>query len=167
VERLSRDSSLAAAARDLRSPRTGLLGQGLRFVMTGGVVALVYLITTTVLAEFVGLPFQLALAIGFCVGLVVHFTLQRVFVWVHHEEFALPLHQQVGRYLLVAAIQYGLTAASTALLPSLLGWPTETVYLVTVAVLVTTNFLVFRFAIFHAKPSPAIANPPARVARAE
>ena len=82
----------------------------------------------------------------------VHFTLQRLFVWTHHEEFALPLSHQIGRYLFVAAAQYGVTAASTALLPSALGLPTEVVYLATVAVLLVVNFLVFRNAIFHAKP---------------
>jgi putative flippase GtrA len=166
VERSARESSLATIRDRRRMQRSGIVGQGVRFAMSGGVVALVYLVTTTLLAEAVGLPFQAALAIGFSVAIAMHFTLQRVFVWVHHEEFALPLRQQVGRYLIAAVLQYGLTAASTAFLPSLLGVPTETVYLVTVAVLGTTNFLVFRFAIFHAEPAPAIASP-ADVAHAE
>jgi putative flippase GtrA len=137
--------------RVLKAPESGLLGQGVRFGLAGGTVALVYLASTTILAEVAGLPFQMALAIGFCLGLVVHFTLQRLFVWAHHEEFALPLHQQLGRYLIVAAMQYGVTAASTGLLPSALGVPTELVYLATVAVLLSANFLLFRNGIFHAK----------------
>jgi len=143
--------------RTLRAPESGLLGQGVRYALAGGTVALVYLLTTLLLAEVVGLPFQAALAIGFCVGLMVHFSLQRLFVWTHHEEFALPLHHQAGRYLLVAGIQYGVTVASTSLLPPLLGIPVEVVYLATVAVVVCANFLVFRHGIFHASsaaPSP-------------
>lgn len=140
------------AARHLGSPSSGLLGQGVRFALAGGSVALVYLTTTTVLANVVGMPFQAALAIGFCVGLMVHFTLQRVFVWTHHEEFALPLHHQLGRYLVLAGAQYGVTAASTSLLPAILGVSTEIVYLATVAVIVSINFLVFRHGIFHSKP---------------
>jgi putative flippase GtrA len=136
----------------LREPESGLLGQGVRFALSGGAVAVVYLATTTVLASVVGLPFQAALAIGFSVAIAVHFTLQRLFVWTHHEEFALPLGHQVGRYLIVAAVQYGVTAASTALLPSALGISTEIVYLATVAVVLSVNFLVFRHGIFHAKP---------------
>jgi putative flippase GtrA len=97
------------------------------------------------------MPFQVALAIGFCVGLAVHFTLQRMFVWTHHDEFALPLHHQAGRYLIAAAVQYGVTAASTALLPGVLGVDTEVVYLATVLVVLSTNFLVFRNGIFHTK----------------
>jgi putative flippase GtrA len=139
--------------RALREPDPGILRQGLRFAVAGGIVAVVYLTTTTVLAEVFGLPFQAALAIGFCAGLLVHFTLQRLFVWTHHQEFALPLHYQVGRYLIVAAAQYGVTVAATALLPSALGVSAESVYLVTVAVVVSTNFVVFRYGIFHAKPA--------------
>ena len=140
-----------ALSRALREPDPGIARQGFRFALAGGAVTLVYLTTTTVLAEVFGVPFQVALAIGFCVGLVVHFGLQRLFVWTHHEEFALPLHHQVGRYLAIAAVQYGVTAASTALLPSALGVSTELVYLVTVVVVVCTNFLIFRHGIFHAK----------------
>jgi putative flippase GtrA len=153
-------SHILSAGRSLRSPDSGLLGQGMRFALAGGTVALVYLTSTTVLADVVGLPFQAALAIGFCLGLIVHFTLQRVFVWTHHEEFALPFHHQVGRYLVVAAAQYGVTAASTSLLPTILGVSTEIVYLATVAVVLSVNFLVFRHGIFHSKT--AATEPTAR-----
>lgn len=136
----------------LRGPESGLLGQGVRFVLSGGTVALVYLATTTILAEVLGTPFQLALAIGFSLGLLVHFTLQRMFVWANRTEFALPLRQQVARYLIVALCQYGITAASTALLPSALGISAELVYLATVAVVLCANFLIFRHGIFHTRP---------------
>jgi putative flippase GtrA len=140
--------------------RSGLLLQGARFALAGGIVSLVYLATTTLLADVAGLPFQAALAIGFSLAIAVHFTLQRVFVWTHHEEFALPLRHQVGRYLAVAALQYGVTAASTGLLPSALGVSTELVYLVTVAVVLSVNFLVFRHGIFHGKSQAVAPGPP-------
>jgi putative flippase GtrA len=110
----------------------------------------VYVLTTTLLADFAGLPFQLALSVGFCVAILMHFTLQRVFVWVHREEFALPLHHQAGRYVLFAGMQYVFTSASTSLLPSTLDLPTEAVYLGTVAILASANFIIFRNRIFHA-----------------
>ena len=125
------------------------MGQGVRFAVAGGLVALFYLTTTTLLAEVFDVPFQLALIIGTATALVAHFTLQRLFVWVHHEEFALGLHAQVRRYLLVAAVQYALTAASTAVLPQALGVPVTPVYLVTAVTLAAANFLVFRGGIFH------------------
>jgi putative flippase GtrA len=126
-----------------------LLRQGLRFVLAGGTVATVYLLTTTLLSVVVGAPFQVALAVGFFTALAVHFTLQRGFVWAREEEYALPLHHQVGRYLIVCVTQYGVTATSTALLPGVLGLPTEVVYLVTVISLLPVNFVIFRLGIFH------------------
>jgi putative flippase GtrA len=136
----------------LASPDSGRVGQGIRFVITGGVVAVVYMTTTLVLSAVVGVPFQVALVTGYVLGLCVHFTLQRVFVWVHHEEFVLPLHQQGLRYLLVAGVQYGVTAAATAMLPSALDLSEEAVYVVVVAVVTAANFLVFGSRVFHARP---------------
>jgi putative flippase GtrA len=153
-----RSAGIRRLARALRAPDPGILRQGIRFALAGGTVALVYLTTTTVLAEVFGLPFQAALAIGFSVGLLVHFTLQRLFVWTHHEDFALPLHHQVGRYLTLSAAQYGVTAASIALLPAALNVSAEAVYLATVAVLVSANFLVFRHGIFHARAAASEQN---------
>lgn len=141
---------MSGIARRLIGPDSGTLGQGARFALTGCVVALVYLSTTTLLASVAGVPFQIALPIGFCLGLVVHFTLQRLFVWAHRTRFALSLGHQVGRYLTVAGAQYGITAASTSLLPAALGLPTEAIYLVTFAILASTNFIVFRHGVFHA-----------------
>ncbi len=135
---------------DLRSPDSGTLGQGVRFALVGCVVGLVYLATTTVLADVFAVPFQIALAIGFAASVCVHFTLQRLFVWVHHAEFALGFSEQVGRYLLIVSAQYVLTATSTALLPSVTGMPVTFVYLATVFALAGVNFLFFRNGVFHA-----------------
>src|SRR6202167_464742 len=135
--------------RRLLTPASGLLGQGTRYALAGAFVGLVYVLTTTFLAVVVGLPFREALAIGFALQLAVHFTLQRTFVWVHEEEFALPIRHQTGRYLAVAGAQLGLTAASTSLLPAVLGVSAEVVYLGTVALLTTVNFLLFRNVVFH------------------
>jgi choline kinase/putative flippase GtrA len=133
--------------------RSGLLGQGTRYALAGCVVALVYLLTTTALATLLHLPFELALAIGFCAGISVHFTLQRKFVWTDRGAFALPLRHQTARYVVAAGTQYALTALGTSLLPAALGLPVEAVYLAIVAVLISTNFLVFRNIVFHPEPS--------------
>jgi putative flippase GtrA len=134
-----------------RLRHSGLLRQGARYLLAGGAVTTVYLGITTVLADVGGLHFQIALAIGACSGLLVHFTLQRFFVWAHHDGYALPLRHQVVRYLVFAGIQYGLTAASTSILPAALGLPIYLVYFGTVALLVSMNFLVFRNVVFHPK----------------
>jgi putative flippase GtrA len=135
--------------------RAGLVGQGLRFVLVGGVVSLVYLSVTTVLAVVVGLPFQAALLSGYGIALSVHFTLQRFFVWGHAKkaEYALSLHSQLGRYMFMSGTQYGATVASTSLLPSKLGLSTEAVYLMTAPVVTSANFLMYRSGIFHVRSS--------------
>ncbi|MGA2320235.1 MAG: GtrA family protein [Solirubrobacteraceae bacterium] len=144
--------SVRGTIKHLRSPHSGLLGQLVRFGLAGGSVALLYITVTTVLSQVLDVPFQLALAIGFTSGLLLHFTLQRVFVWTHHEEFALALRHQVRRYLTMAAAQYGVTAASTAVLPGALGVSNEIAYLMTMVIVTTAGFLLMRFVIFHAEP---------------
>lgn len=138
-----------AFLRDIRSPDWGLAGQGIRFALAGSAVAVVYVGVTTLLHGAFAVPFQIALAIGFVVGVVLHFTLQRVFVWRHHERFALAAPHQAVRYLCVCGTQYGLTALSTSQLPDLLGLPVEVVYIATMLSLAALNFLLFRGRVFH------------------
>jgi putative flippase GtrA len=131
----------------------GQFGRGIRFLITGALVMVVYVTTTTVLAQVMGVTFQVAIATGYVVGLCVHFTLQRTFVWANQEQFVLSIHQQAGRYLLWAGLQYGTTAIAVAVLPSLLDLPTQLVYFGVVAVVTAANFLVFGNKVFHAGPS--------------
>jgi putative flippase GtrA len=135
--------------RDVRSTRWGVYGQGFRFALSGALVALVYATATTLLHEALGFPFELALAIGYVLSAVVHYTLQRIFVWRHAEQFALRAHRQLVRYLCVSGSQYGLTALATARLPGLLGVPVEAVYLVAIFSLAVINFVIFRTHVFH------------------
>jgi putative flippase GtrA len=144
-----------SAARHLASPDAGRVGHGVRFAIAGAVVTVVYVTTTTLLVQVFGVDFQVALATGYLLGLCVHFTLQRVFVWVHHAEFVLSLRQQAGRYLLLAALQYGLTAAAVAVLPSRLGLSQQLVYFGAVLVVTAANFLIFGSRVFHAGRAPA------------
>lgn len=128
--------------------------QGFRFALAGAIVFLVYVGTTTVLAEIVGVPFETSLAIGFAVAIGTHFSLQRLFVWRNAAAFALPLHHQLVRYGAVAGLEYGLTALMTATLPHALAVSPEVVYLPTVLGLSAANFLVFRSRIFHVAVDP-------------
>jgi putative flippase GtrA len=136
--------------RDVRSTRWGVYGQGFRFALSGALVAVVYATATTLLHGALGLPFELALAIGYVLSAVVHYTLQRIFVWRHAEQFALQAHRQLVRYLCVSGSQYGLTALATARLPGLLDVPVEAVYLVAIFTLAVINFIIFRTHVFHA-----------------
>jgi putative flippase GtrA len=143
-----------ALRRNLELLRTdAVLAQGVRFALCGAFVSLVYLATTTLLAEVSHLRFQIALVIGWTAAISVHFTLQRTFVWKRRSGFALPFPHQVGRYLLVAVSQLAVTAATTTVLPSALGVPAEAVYLATAALVTLVNFLVFRNRVFHGEPA--------------
>jgi putative flippase GtrA len=144
-----RRQRVTAAVRYFRSPDSGLPGQGVRFVIAGGAVAVFYLALTTTLADGFEVPFQIALAVGYCSAVAVHFTLQRYFVWVHRRGFALLARQQAGRYLLVSGLQYGLTAAVTSLVPKEFGFPVTPVFLVTAVMITVLNFLFFRARVFH------------------
>jgi putative flippase GtrA len=132
-----------------------LLGQGFRFALSGGIVALVYMTVTTLLHAVMDLPFQVALAIGYVTSASVHYTLQRVFVWRHDGRFALAAHRQLARYLCVSGSQYALTALLSAQLPAPLGVPVEAVYLVSALTLAVVNFLIFRSRVFHAGEADA------------
>jgi putative flippase GtrA len=142
---------VSTRAQRLLTPEAGLLGQGARFIVNGCATAAVYLLSTTLLALVVGLAFEVALAIGYCLAICFNFTLHRRFVWVHHEGFALPLVHQLGRYVSIAGAQYGVTAASIAVLPHVLELSTEVVYLITASAFAMGSFVVFRSAIFHPK----------------
>ncbi len=125
------------------------MGQGVRFVIAGGIVTVVYLTITIALAALFSVPFQIALVTGFAAGIAVHFTLQRFFVWVHHEDFSLSLRRQLARYLIVASVQYASTAVATFFLPSLLGLPVTAVYLIWTVSVTLANFIILRHRIFH------------------
>jgi putative flippase GtrA len=128
----------------------GLFSQGVRYAISGVIVATVYFTVTTVLSLVAKMPFQVALAIGFCLSIFVHFTLQRFFVWTDQRGYALSFRYQVGRYLIAAGAQYAVAATTTSLLPSLLGVSTEAVYIVSALFTASVNFLVFRKRVFHA-----------------
>jgi putative flippase GtrA len=130
-----------------------LLGQGSRFAIAGATVAVVYILTTLFLHHVAGLGFQLALVLGLLIGTTTHFLLQRNFVWRHEDPFALSLRHQVGRYVVIASIQYGLTTLSTRLLPPALGVQTDIVYVATVVCLAAMTFLLLRARVFHATGS--------------
>ena len=114
VQQIKRTGSRLAAGdhwsarlvRRVYSPSLGMSGDALRYVLAGGIVFVVYVATTLTLADLVGLPFEVALVIGYLLAFVVHFTLQRVFVWIHMDGFALPAVHQAGRYMLVSGANY-------------------------------------------------------------
>ena len=63
------------------------------------------------------------------------------------------MHQQAGRYLALAAAQYGFTAAATAILPRLFGLDEQVAFLISAGLAATVNFIVLRTHVFHGRSS--------------
>ena len=123
----------------------------MRFALVGGFVAVVYIsVDHPVARRGRQSPSRSLWCSASLSASPIHFTLQRVFVWRHHERFALAAHHQALRYLCMCFVQYGLTALSTSWLPGALGLPVEPVYLVSALGLAGLNFVVFRGRVFHA-----------------
>jgi len=137
-----RDVLREAASRDAR-------GQLVRYVTAGGTVAAVYIGLTLALSGPVGLPIQAAIPIAYVTAICLHFTLQRWFVFRDASAFALAMHHQVGRYLVLALVQYSLTALATAVLPDVLGLPDKVVYVCAVGAISFISFVVLRTHVFH------------------
>ena len=121
----------------------------LRYVAAGGINTLVYIALTLLLSGPAGLPIQVAIPISYATAMCTHFLLQRLVVFSHVESYALRGHEQAGRYLAIAAVQYPVTALSTAVIPALTGWPEQAVYVVTVIVVAAATFLLLRRHVFH------------------
>jgi putative flippase GtrA len=118
-----------------------------RFVISGGLVAVLYVSVMTGLV-LLGTPTQIALPIAYGLALVLNFTLNRRFVFASHHGYVLHLSSQGRRYLGVTLTSYAITAVALATLPSALDAPRLAVYYAVTAVLSLTNFLLLRRFVF-------------------
>jgi putative flippase GtrA len=82
-------------------------------------------------------------------AVTLHFNLQRHFVFRHVDEFALSVRQQIGRYVVIGAIQYPITAVATAVLPGLLDISERLTFVMVTVVMSVTFFLLLRGHVFH------------------
>lgn len=121
----------------------------LRYAIGGTLATAIYMGLTLFASGPLGVPIQVAIPISYALALVVHFTLQRRFVFPEDEGYALATHHQAGRYLASAGVQYVLTALSTHFLPEITGLDEQVVYVLTVMTLACLNFLFFRTFVFH------------------
>jgi putative flippase GtrA len=119
-----------------------------RFAASGGAVAAVY-VSLTVLLLAIETPAQVALAMGYVAGLLLHFTLNRRFVFASAGGFAHRLSAQGARYLLVAVAAYAATAAAMATLPGWLDAPEVAVFISVTGLVTVVNFVVLRSWVFR------------------
>lgn len=120
-----------------------------RFAFTGTVVAALYFAVLTGLVILAEAPPQVALVAAYVSGVVVHFTLNRQFVFGSETTYALHLTAQGVRYLGVALGSYLVNAAALATLPGLTGLPELMVVTLTTAAVTIFTFVALRGWVFR------------------
>jgi putative flippase GtrA len=126
-----------------------LAGPTVRYGLAGLLVAGTYLGTTLLLNGVIGVPIQIAIPVAYVLAICLHFNLQRHFVFRHVDVFALNVRQQIGRYVMIGAVQYPLTALATAFLPGLLGVSERVMFVIITLLIALCTFLVLRMHVFH------------------
>ena len=127
--------------------------QGLRYIAVGGLATGVYLGSTAVLSQLVGLPFQAAMLIGYVLGIAVHFLLHRSYTFATEHGYALSVPHQAGRYVAFVIVQYLFVAVSVALGSALLDVAQILVWLALFGPVTVVGFLVLRTRMFHPRVS--------------
>jgi putative flippase GtrA len=125
-----------------------------RFAFTGTVVAALYFAVLTGLVVLADVPAQVALVFAFVSAVVVHFTLNRQFVFGSETTYTLHLTAQGVRYLGVALASYLVNAVALATLPGLTGLPELAVVAVTTGVVTAFTFVALRGWVFRASTEP-------------
>lgn len=123
-----------------------------RFAMVGVSVAAVQFGLVTALV-FLGVPIQPAVAMTYVVVLVMHFTLNRQWVFASESGYAFHISGQGVRYLMVAGTSYAGTALGTLVLSSLLDIPDLAAFFLASALMAAFSFLALRLWIFRARPA--------------
>jgi putative flippase GtrA len=129
----------------------------LRFGMTAAAVQGVYTAGMGVGLLILDAPRQAVLLVAFLLSLVVHFSLNRQWVFnpAHpHEDgeghgYHLGLSRHGVRYAVAAVVVYGVTALSLAVLPGVLGLAPFLVWLGTCVVIGIVNFFVLGQLVFR------------------
>jgi hypothetical protein len=124
-----------------------------RYGFAAVVVGTTYLGLTLLLSGPAGAPIQVVLPFTLLIAVALHFTLQRWFVFGDRGAFALTAIQQARRYAVLVPLQYAATAASTAVVPHVLGTTEQVAYVGTVLVISGATFLFLRARVFHAEVS--------------
>lgn len=123
-------------------------GPALRFLISGGAVAIVAVSITSGLT-YAGVTFQLAFLVSYVTGISMHFLLHRHFTFVTDEGFTLGARQQARRFVVVAVSQYLLIAGVVALVTALVDVAPLVVYIAVVMAIAIANFLLLSRRVFH------------------
>ena len=117
-----------------------------RFALSGIAVQGAYAALMAAFLLGASLPRQLALVLAYTGALIVHFTLNRQFVFARSDGYAHGLSSHGKRYLVTAVVVYAVTALGLAVLPGALDVAPYLAWLmVTLAIGVLNFMLLGRF----------------------
>jgi putative flippase GtrA len=122
-----------------------------RFVLTGALVGCTNLGLVTAMV-LLGVDIQVALAVAYLVGLTVHFTLNRQWVFASDEGYAAHFTIQGVRYLCTAALSYAVTAVAVAVLPEVLGIPQLAAFFLITGAVACVSFVILHVWVFRGAP---------------
>lgn len=120
-----------------------------RFALTAMAVQVFYASLMAIFLLALHLPRQGALAIGYASALLLHFTLNRQFVFAETDGYARGLSSQGRRYLVTAVLVYGATALGLALVPDALGLGAFVSWLLVAYAIGVVNFVLLSRFVFR------------------
>lgn len=120
-----------------------------RFALSGFAVQAVYAAVMAICLIGIGFGRQGALAVAYSAALIVHFTLNRQFVFTRDDGYDHGVAAHGTRYLVTAAIVYVITATGLALLPEALGIAPYVAWLLITGSIAILNFVALGRLVFR------------------
>lgn len=115
-----------------------------RFIMSGGTATIVNLTVLYALTEFAGVWYLYSAMIGWCLGFLTSFVLQKF--WTFEDSVASAAARQAAKYFILQAVNAMLNATGMYLLVSVLGiWYMLAQVLLGVALAIWTYIILRRF----------------------
>lgn len=118
-----------------------------RYLVVGGVSYLVELATLYVCSEVLSLTAAISVSIGFWIGLLLSFTLQKILSFKNTTSDKEQVAKQVALYALLVLVNYGFTVLFVYAFESVLS-----IFVArTIALIITTvwNFFIYKNVIFR------------------
>jgi putative flippase GtrA len=120
--------------------------QILKFLFSGGTVALVELIFLYLFTNIFGIWYILSLILAFLISFVVSFAMQKF--WTFDDKRTHQMHIQASSYMFVALANLGVNAVLLYLLVQFAGMWYIYAQIVCDAIIACESFLIYKFIIF-------------------
>jgi putative flippase GtrA len=119
----------------------------LRYIVSGGAGALIQLGTDVIMVEVFGQHYQLGVALGFCLALIVTFYLQKY--WTFQDPSRLHVARQFSSYIVIAALSFAGNIFLTEFFVDNFHLHYLIAHMLTIAIVVVGSFLLNTFVTFR------------------